>query len=100
MASNFERMKRAMLILNGPDSIQERLASAYRTEVQYVDAEGLGEEMVYELENINDQLTKEEAEGDTDTIDMSVASLIENEAQDLVNQMRNIYDYLATKAEK
>jgi hypothetical protein len=100
MASNYEKMKRAMLILNGPGSIQERLASAYRTEVQYVDAKGLGKEMVYELENINDQLTKEEAEGDKDTIDMSIASLIDNEAQDLVNQMRNIYDYLATKVEK
>lgn len=100
MASNYERMKRAMLILNGPSSIQERLASAFRTEVQYVDAKGLDKEMVYELENINDQLTKVEAEGDKDTIDMSVENLLDSEAQDLVNQLRNIYDYLASKAEK
>lgn len=100
MASNYERMKRAMLILNGPGGIRECLASAYRTEVQYVGAEGLEEEMVFELENINDQLTKVEAEGDKDAIDMSVETLLESEAQDLVNQMRNIYDYLANKEEK
>ena len=97
MASNYERMKQAIVILNGAGSIQERLASAYRTEVQYVDAKGLDKEMVYELENINDQLTKVEAEGDKDTIDMSVETLLDSEAQDLVNQMRNIYDYLARK---
>lgn len=100
MVSNYERMKHAMLILNGAGSIQERLASAYRTEVQYVGAEGIDEEMVYELENINDQLTKVEAEGDKDTIDMSVETLLDVEAQDLVNQMRNIYDYLASKEKK
>ena len=97
MASNYEKMKRAILILNGPGSIQQRLASAYRTEVQYVDVEGLNEEMVYELENINDQLTKVEAEGDKDSIDMSVETLIESEAQDLEKQMRNIHDHLAGK---
>ena len=100
MASNYERMKRAMLILNGPGNIQQRLTSSYRTEVQYVDAKGLDAEMVYELENINDQLTKVEAEGDKDTIDMSVETLLDSEAQDLMNQMRNIYDYLARKEEK
>ena len=100
MASNYERMKQAILILDGAGNIQERLASAYRTEVQYVDAKGLDKEMLYELENINDQLTKVEAEGDKDTIDMSAETLLDIEAQDLVNQMRNIYEFLATKEEK
>lgn len=101
MASNYERMKQAMLILdNGTGSLQERLASAYRTEVLYVDAKGLDKEMVYELENINDQLTKVEAEGDKDTIDMSVETLLDVEAQDLLNQMRNIYEHLASKEGK
>lgn len=100
MASNYEKMKRAILILNGAGSIQERLASAYRTEVQYVGAEALNEEMIYELENINDQLTKVEAEGEQDIIDMSVKTLIESEAQDLEKQMRNIYDHLASKENK
>jgi hypothetical protein len=100
MASNYERMKQAILILDGAGNIQERLASAYRTEVQYVDAKGLDKEMLYELENINDQLTKVEAEGDKDTIDMSAETLLDVEAQDLVNQMRNIYEFLATKEEK
>jgi hypothetical protein len=97
MASNFERMKQAILILDVAGSMRERLASAFRTEVQYVDAKGLDKEMAYELENINDQLTKVEAEGDKDTIDMSVETLLDSEAQDLINQMRNIYDYLAKK---
>jgi hypothetical protein len=100
MASSYEKIKRAIMILNGSGSIQERLASAYRTEVQYVGAEGLNKEMIYELENINDQLTNVEAEGDKDTIDMSVESLIESEAQDLEKQLRNIYDYLADKEKK
>jgi len=97
MASNYEKMKRAILILNGPGSLQDRLANAYRSEVQYVDAKGLNKEMIYELENINDQLTKVEAEGDKDMIDMSVDSLIESEANDLERQMRNIYEHLARK---
>jgi len=96
MASNYEKMKRAILILNGPGSLQDRLASAYRTEVQYVDAQGLNKEMIYELENINDHLTKVEAEGNKDMIDMSVETLIESEANDLERQMLNIYEHLAS----
>lgn len=99
MASNYEKMRRAILILDGPGSLQERLASAYRTEVQYVGPEGLNTEMIYELENINDQLTKIDAEGDKDVIDMSVETLIDSEAQDLERQMRNIYDNLVRKSE-
>lgn len=99
MASNYEKMKRAILILDGPENLQARLASAYRTEVQYVDAKGLNAEMIYELEYINDQLTKVEAEGDKDTIDMSVETLIESEAKDLERQMRNIHDHLVSKKE-
>lgn len=99
MASNYEKMRRAILILDGPGSLQERLASAYRTEVQYVGPEGLNAEMIYELENINDQLTKIDAEGDKDVIDMSVETLIDSEAQDLERQMRNIYDNLVRKSE-
>ena len=97
MSSNYERMKHALLILEGPGSIQERLASAYRTEVQYVGPEGLDERMVYELESINDELTKVEAMGDKDTIDMSVESLTEDEMQGLAGQMRNIYECLGGK---
>lgn len=96
MASNYEKMKRAVFILNGAGTLPERLASAYRSEVQYVGPEGLNAEMIYELENINDQLTKIDAEGDKDTIDMSVDTLLDSEAQDLERQMRNIYDYLAS----
>lgn len=100
MASNFEKMKRAILILDGQGSLRERLASAYRTEVQYVGPEGLNTEMIYELENINDQLTKAEADGDKDTIDMSVETLVDSEAQDLERQIRNIYDHLASTRKK
>jgi len=95
MASNYERLKRVLLFLEGPGNIQDRLASAYRTEVQYVGPEGLNEGMVYELECINDELTKVEAAGDKDTIAMSAESLTDDEAQSLANQIRNIYEYLA-----
>lgn len=80
------------MILNGEDSIQERLASAYRSEVQYVGPEGLNEEMIYILEAINDELTRVDAEGDNDTIDMSVAAMTDDEATGLADQIRNLFD--------
>ena len=95
MASNYEKLISAMNILHGTGSIQERLASAYRTEVQYVGPEGLDEEMVNTLEMINDELTKVEAEGDKDSIDMSTETLADGEAQDLVNRIGDIYQYLS-----
>lgn len=92
MASTHERLKRAVMILDGTGSIQERLASAYRTEVQYVGPEGLNEEMMYALEAINDGLTRVEAAGDKDTVDMSVEATTDDEAADLADQIRNLYD--------
>jgi hypothetical protein len=79
------------MILNGEGSIQERLASAYRSEVQYVGPEGLNEEMIYSLETINDELTRVDAEGDNDTIDMSVAAMTDDDATGLADQIRNLF---------
>ena len=95
MSPSYERVIRAMNILDGPASIQERLASAYRTELQYVGPEGLDEKMINILEMLNDELTKVEAEGDKDTIDMSTEMLSDGDAQDLVNRIRDIYQYLS-----
>jgi hypothetical protein len=92
MASTHERLKQAVMILDGPGSIQERLASAYRTEVQYIGPEGLNDEMMYALEAVNDELTRVEAAGDKDTIDMSVETMTDDEAADLADQIRNLYD--------
>lgn len=95
MTSSYERLTRAMNILDGSGHIQERLASAYRTELQYVGPEGLDAEMINILEMINDELTKVMAEGDKDAIDMSTEMLTDNEAQGLVNNIRGIYQYLS-----
>jgi|GEM_PF-2414541 len=95
MSSSYENVTRAMNILDGKGSIQERLASAYRTELQFVGPEGLDEKSINTLEMINDELTKIEAEGDKDTIDMSTDMLSDGDAQDLVNQIRDIYQYLS-----
>lgn len=95
MSSSYENVTRAMNILDGEGSIQERLASAYRTELQYVGPEGLDEKTIDTLEMINDELTKIEAEGDKDTIDMSAEMLSDGDAQDLINQIRDIYQYLS-----
>jgi len=95
MASSYERLIRAMNILDGPGSIRERLASAYRTELQYVGPEELDEALVNTLEMINDELTRVEAEGDKDTIDMSAEIMTDGDAQGLVNQVRDIYRYLS-----
>lgn len=51
--------------------------------------------MVNTLEMINDELTKIDAEGDKDTIDMSTEMLSDGEVQELVNQIRDIYQYLS-----
>jgi hypothetical protein len=83
-----------MNILDGPGSLQERLASAFRTELQYVGPEGLDERLVNILEMINDELTKVEADGDKDTFDMSAENMTDYEAQNLANQIRDIYRYL------
>lgn len=96
MASSYEKLTRAMNILDGPGCIQERLASAYRSEVQYVGPEGLDAEMINTLEMLNDELTVIRAEGDKDSIDMSTEILSDGEAQNLANQVRRIYQYLAT----
>jgi hypothetical protein len=94
MASSYERLIRAVNILNGPGSIQERLASAYRTELQYVGPEGLDEMTMSTLERINDELTKVDAAGDKDAIDMSTGMMTDDEAQNLIDEVRSIYQYL------
>ena len=94
MASNSERLIRAMNILDGPGTIQERLANAYRSELQYVGPEGFDEAMVGVLEIINDELTKIDAEGDKDAIDMSTESMADYQAQEMVDQIRMLYHHL------
>lgn len=95
MSASYENVTRAMNILDGQGSIQERLASAYRTELQFVGPEGLDERMINTLEMLNDELTKIEAEGDKDTIDMSTQMLSDGDAQDLVDQIRDLFQYLS-----
>lgn len=93
--SSIERLQRAIRILDGPGSIQERLASAYRTEVQYIGPEGLDEATAFLLEGLNDELTKQEAAGDVDAIDMSTRDLTDADAQELVDQIRALHDYFS-----
>lgn len=101
MATSYERLQRAIRILEfGTGSIQERLAGAYRTELQYVGPEGLDETTAYELELVNDEMTKVEAEGDLDSFDMSAQSMSDAEAQTLVQQIKAIYDTLSGLAAK
>lgn len=101
MATSYERLQRAIRILEfGSGTIQERLVGAFRTELQYVGPEGLDETTAYELELVNDEMTKVEAEGDLDTFDMSAASMGDSEAQNLVQQIKAIYGSLSERAEK
>lgn len=99
MASSYQRLIRAMNILDGPGSIQERLASAYRSELQYVGPEELDERMIEILEMINDELTTEDADGDKDMYDRSTENMSDYDAQNLANQIRDIYRYLGESAE-
>lgn len=99
MASSYERLQRAIRILEFSDgSLQERLASAFRTELQYVGPEGLDETTAYELELVNDEMTKIDGDGDLDSFDLSAASMDDVEAQALVAQIKAIYDMLAGRA--
>ncbi len=96
MATSYEQLQRAIRILEfGNGSLQERLASAFRTELQYVGPNGLDETTAYELELVNDEMTKVDAEGDLDTFDMSAASMTNAEAQTLVAQIKAIYTSLS-----
>ncbi len=101
MASSYERLQRAIRILEfGTGSIQERLAGAFRTELQYVGPEGLDETTAYELELVNDEMTKVDTEGDLDSFDMSAQSMSDSEAQTLVQQIKAIYRSLSEQAVK
>lgn len=101
MATSYERLQRAIRILEfGTGSIQERLVGAFRTELQYVGPDGLDETTAYELELVNDEMTKVEAEGDLDTFDMSVASMTEPEVQTLVQQIRAVYHSMSEQTVK
>ena len=97
MASNYQRLVRAMNILDGPGTIQERLASAYRSEIQYIGPEGLDEFLVTELEIVNDELTKIEADGDKDSIEMSTELLSDGDALQLISKIRDIYQFLGSQ---
>ena len=100
MASTLERLYNAVRILDGGEgSARERLASAYRSEVQYIGPEGLDPTTAQELEVVNDELTKVEAEGDKDSIDMSVQGLSDRQVVDLSDQMRAVYDQLSERLE-
>ena len=96
MLLNYQRFIRAMNILDGGGTLQERLANAYRTELQFVGPEGLDEARINELETINDELTKLDGDGDKDSIDMSAESLTQYEAQQLLDQVKDIYKFLST----
>lgn len=101
MAGSHERLRRALRILEfGDGSIQERLAGAFRTELQYVEPEGLDETTAYELELVNDEMTKVDAEGDLDTFDMSALSMTEDEARSLVAQIKAIHVDLSEPGSK
>jgi hypothetical protein len=92
MAGNSERMKHAIEILDGAGNLRERLSGAYRSELQYLGPEGLTEEQARELERINDELTSVDAEGDKDTIDMSVQNMADFELQDIVDRIHGLYE--------
>lgn len=98
MASNYERMYKAVAILAGPGALQERLAEAYRNEVQYVGPEGLSDLSLVELANIRDQLTRVAPQGVRDAYDASASALSDSEADELVTEMLDIYDELARGA--
>lgn len=101
MATSYERLQRAIHILEfGSGSIQERLAGAFRTELQYVGPEGLDETTAYELELVNDEMTKVDTEGDLDSFDMSAQSMSDSEAQTLVQQIKAIYRSLSEQSVK
>lgn len=98
MASSYEKLQRAIRILEfGSGSLQERLAGAFRTELQYVGPEGLDETTAYEMELVNDEMTKVEADGELDSFDMSAASMDDVEAEALLAQIKAIYDTLSAK---
>lgn len=92
MTTPHEQLKRAVMILDGEGDMRDRLASAYRSEVQYIGPEGLNEGMLYTLESINDELTRVDAAGDKDTIDMSVAALTDDAVTELAEQIRNLFE--------
>ncbi len=92
MSSNYERLYRAVVIMSGAGTVQERLASAFRNEIQYVDASMLSEIAQVELAGIRDQLTKEDASGEKDMFDMSAATLSVDQAEELAIEVVNVYD--------
>lgn len=93
--SNYERIYKAMTILVGAGGVRERLANAYRDEVQFLVVDDLSEIARVELETIRDELTKTEPSGESDAIDMSVGLLSEAQAEEMALELLDIYDELA-----
>lgn len=98
-ANNEERIYKAVRILIGPGPLRERLANAFRDEIQYLDKAKLSDMALVEFESMRDQLTKEEPNGDLDAIDLSCQQLSDGEIEDLSIQVLDMYSE-AAKAEK
>lgn len=92
MTANAERLYRAVSVLVGPGTIQERLADAFRDQIQYLDPGTLSDMAVVELARIKDQLTAAEPSGDLDSIDMSARALSEADAEELAIEVLDMYD--------
>lgn len=95
MDSNYERLRKAVSILVGNGTLRERLANAFRDEFQYIDPGKFSEMSKAEFEIIRDELTKEEANGDLDAIDMSVNLLGDSQAEDYALEIVDIFDEVA-----
>lgn len=98
MASNYARLYKAALILTGPGRLQERLGDAFRSEIQYLDPSVLPEPLRVELETVQDELTKIEANGEKDRIEMSANELSDRQAADLSMQLLEVYDEVTRRA--
>ncbi len=92
MAANAERLYRAVSVLVGPGTIQERLADAFRDQIQYLDPGTLPEMAVIELARIKDRLTAADPSGDLDSIDMSARVLSDADAEELAIEVLDMYD--------
>ena len=95
MATTYDRFYKAVLILSGRGSIQERLAEAFRNELQYVPGEGLTEMTRVELAEIQDQMTRIEPSGEKDSIERSAELLSDSDAEEVASEILDIYDRLA-----
>jgi len=96
----WEKFHNAMHTLTGADSIQDRLADAYRLHLIHLDANKLPKEIQQDFEKLGENLTKVKANGDEGTVAATTATMSNDEARKHIETILSMYDVVVRYEER